>query len=111
MFRFGIIVRKDTFDIEKISHCIIVIMIVAFSQCGSFSAAGMESKQEAASFEQDIKPIFQQKCVRCHNSKNRKADFNLGSVDAILKGGESGPGIDVAHPEKSLLYEYIHEGV
>jgi mono/diheme cytochrome c family protein len=61
-------------------------------------------------FETDVAPLFKSKCSRCHGEKERKADLDLGSPAAILKGGESGPAIVPKDLEKSLLYEKVAAG-
>lgn len=61
-------------------------------------------------FERDIVPLFRAKCLRCHGDKGRKADLDLRTVAAILKGGESGPAVLAGQPDKSPLYLKVHEG-
>jgi hypothetical protein len=55
-------------------------------------------------------PIFQAKCWRCHGERERKADLDLRTPAAVLKGGESGAVIVPGDPEKSLLYEKVRDG-
>src|SRR5262245_50464921 len=66
----------------------------------------------APSFEKDVRPILDAKCVKCHNSgKTRKyADLDLSTPAGVLKGGESGPAVVAGKPDKSLLYEKVHKG-
>ena len=54
--------------------------------------------------------ILTAKCGKCHSSENRKADLDLSSIAAILKGGESG---DIVAPnyEDSLMWEMISNQV
>ena len=58
----------------------------------------------------DIRPVFEAKCLRCHNAKVRKADLDLSTHASLLKGGESGPVVVPGKPEESALYEAVHEG-
>src|SRR5262249_19882148 len=60
--------------------------------------------------EDDIRNLFQAKCVRCHGEKVRRAGLDLRTPAAALKGGESGPAVVAGKPEKSLLYEKVHSG-
>jgi mono/diheme cytochrome c family protein len=62
------------------------------------------------SFEEDIRPLLQSKCWRCHGEKTHKAGLDLTSAPGILKGGESGPALVPGKPDESLLYEKIHSG-
>ncbi|MGE5192166.1 MAG: c-type cytochrome domain-containing protein, partial [Deltaproteobacteria bacterium] len=61
-------------------------------------------------FEMDVAPIFQAKCLKCHGEKERKAELDLRTAAAVLKGGESGAVVVPEDPEKSLLYEKVAEG-
>ena len=61
-------------------------------------------------YETDIRPLFQAKCVRCHGDKARKADLDLRTLAGALKGGESGAAIVPGKPDESLLYEKVHAG-
>ncbi len=65
---------------------------------------------KAPDFDTEVAPIFQAKCHKCHGEKDRKAELDLRSLAAILKGGESGTVVVPKDPEKSLLYEKIVEG-
>ena len=65
------------------------------------------SAQEV-SYARHIRPIFVQHCVKCHGTTPR-AELDLRTPAAILRGGESGQIIDGKNPQESLLYEVIHE--
>ena len=74
--------------------------------------AGSESPDdvtESIVFETHVQPILREKCVKCHGDKNRQAGLNLAAPDAVIKGGESGPGIVPGDPQGSLFYEKISE--
>lgn len=59
-------------------------------------------------FNQVITPIFNSKCVKCHNINKSKGDLMLTSVDQIMKGGEYGKIIEVSNSDKSRLYTYLN---
>ncbi len=61
-------------------------------------------------FATDILPLFRAKCLRCHGGAARKADLDLSTFAGVRKGGETGPVIVPGDPEKSLLYEKVHDG-
>jgi mono/diheme cytochrome c family protein len=75
-------------------------------------AAAIEQREDRSTvrFEHDILPLFQTKCLRCHGDKARKGDLDLRSLAAAVKGGESGPAVVAGQPDKSLLFEKIHDG-
>src|SRR5262245_2802141 len=41
-------------------------------------------------FQDDIRPILDAKCIRCHAGKAPKGDLDLSTPAGALKGGESG---------------------
>lgn len=62
-------------------------------------------------FESKIRPVLIQNCYECHGPDKQKAGLRLDSREAIVKGGESGPGIDTANPHASALLTAIaYEG-
>ena len=62
----------------------------------------------AVDFEKDIKPIFEERCAKCHGEEKQKSEFRLDIRDSILKGGDLGePGAVPGHPEKSTIYKLI----
>ncbi len=54
-----------------------------------------------------IQPIFNQKCVSCHNKEIFRGNFNMDSYSNLLKGGSSGNPINKSDPRKSLLIKRI----
>jgi hypothetical protein len=58
----------------------------------------------------DIRDLLQSKCLRCHGGKSPKGGLDLSSPEGVHKGGESGPVVVAGQPDRSLLYEKVHEG-
>ena len=59
-------------------------------------------------FEQNVRPLLAEKCYSCHGAKKQKGGLRLDSLEAILKGGESGPAVVPGKPEESLLVSAIN---
>src|SRR5579864_2109950 len=72
---------------------------------GTAKTSAAESKPP--DFDNDVAPIFQAKCLKCHGEKDRKAELDLRSLSTLLKGGESGAVVVPKDPDKSLLYEKV----
>ena len=53
----------------------------------------------------EIKPIFDQSCVKCHGAQRPKARLRMDSLDGVLKGGEDGK---VVVPGKSADSMLVH---
>src|SRR3954454_4107681 len=67
------------------------------------------AKQAVEFFESKIRPVFVERCIRCHGPEKQKANLRLDSAAAMLQGGLTGPAVVPVHPEKSLLIEAIHQ--
>jgi uncharacterized membrane protein len=63
--------------------------------------------EDAMLFEDLVLPIFEQKCISCHNIRKSKGGLVLSSMNALLKGGESGKLYMAGHPETSTLMEKV----
>lgn len=63
----------------------------------------------ALNFEDDIIPILQARCFKCHGDEMRKASLDLRRRFTILKGGDGGPAIVPGKPEESTLFEMIEK--
>ncbi|TAH27307.1 MAG: hypothetical protein EAZ07_01750 [Cytophagales bacterium] len=59
---------------------------------------------KAIVFEDIVLPIFEKKCISCHNADKIKGGLRIDDYDLLLKGGESGKVIIKGNPEKSELY-------
>ena len=49
--------------------------------------------KEPVSYEAHIEPIFINKCQYCHSGSKKENKFDMGTYDALMKGGKSGPAI------------------
>ncbi|MEJ0101084.1 MAG: c-type cytochrome domain-containing protein [Bacteroidota bacterium] len=58
-------------------------------------------------FTDIIQPIFNARCVNCHNADKSKGELNLTSIEGLLKGGKSGNTIVAGDIEKSELFHRI----
>ena len=63
---------------------------------------------EKVDFEKEIKPIFEERCIKCHGPDKQKSELRLDQRAVMLKGGDSGlPAIVPGDPKKSFLIEVI----
>lgn len=63
---------------------------------------------QAIVFDHVIKPIFEKKCVSCHNPDKLKGNLILADTKSILKGGKTGKLFVAGKPGLSLLLQRIH---
>ncbi|MCA9073994.1 MAG: hypothetical protein KDA93_03095 [Planctomycetaceae bacterium] len=65
---------------------------------------------EWVSFAEEVAPVFNQRCVACHNTRTAKGRLNMESYTALMKGGESGEIIDPGDGELSTLCVMVEDG-
>lgn len=63
---------------------------------------------EAEVFRDLVQPIFESKCVACHQEGKIKGELRLDLLTGIQKGGKSGALFVAGKPELSLLIQRIH---
>ncbi len=61
-------------------------------------------------FQHDIKPILEKKCLRCHGGEETKAGLEVSVLVNLMAGGESGPALMAGNPDESLIVELIESG-
>lgn len=65
------------------------------------------SSAPAVDFIKDVQPIFESKCLECHNPHKVKGKLLMNTAANLLKGGESGAGLIAGQPDKSLIVERL----
>lgn len=58
-------------------------------------------------FSSQVAPVFERRCVSCHNDDDLEGQLSLQSEVAFRRGGESGEIIDHDDPNASSLLDYI----
>ena len=58
-------------------------------------------------FNDIIQPLFNKKCVACHNENIKRGDLNMTTSIKLLKGGKSGAAIVPKDPGKSLAFKRV----
>ena len=54
-----------------------------------------------------VQPIFEEKCVLCHNADKFKGKLRLDSYELLMRGGKDGPVIQAGDPARSDLFRRI----
>ena len=65
------------------------------------------STQPGITYATDIKPIFDESCVKCHHGGRAKAGLHMDSLEGVLKGTKHGKVIIPGQPEKSRLVKAV----
>jgi hypothetical protein len=72
------------------------------------STVPLPKQEQAIDFAQQIKPLLERSCARCHSGDRPRGHFRLDSRDAILRGGQSGAAAIVpGHSARSPLIDYV----
>lgn len=58
-------------------------------------------------FTQDIQPIFDEFCVKCHNAADAHGELRLDSWENVMKGGHDGKVVIPGDLEESLLFQLV----
>jgi hypothetical protein len=67
------------------------------------------AEEAAVVFENDILPILNAHCFKCHGLEARKAGLDLRTVGMMLRGGDNGAVIVKGSASESMLYQRIAE--
>lgn len=69
----------------------------------------------AVSFAEDVAPIFERSCIRCHGGidegeRRYEGGLDLTTWEGVLQGSEFGTVVTPGDPDDSLLLEMIETG-
>src|SRR3954452_14609610 len=58
-------------------------------------------------YDDQLAPIFRQRCSSCHNPTAKKGDLDLTNYSALMHGGSSGAVIQAGEADSSQLYASV----
>ncbi|MFN4258540.1 MAG: c-type cytochrome domain-containing protein [Gemmataceae bacterium] len=65
------------------------------------------NRSEPVVYEKDIEPIFVNKCLVCHSGAVTEGKFDLGTFEALMKGGKKGAPVVPGKSAESLLVKLV----
>ena len=83
------------------------------SSAGTLALAGSPASQDTVSFADDILPIFQNRCAKCHGAPDEDGEprlesgLNLLEYDKVIAGSEWGTVVEAGDPANSFLLDMI----
>lgn len=84
------------------------IFVLSLSAC---AVVREPSSAEEKYFMTEVKPVFEQHCLRCHNGSLPKPALNLNSKATAFQRTAKGESYLVpGHPDKSLLITAVQRG-
>jgi uncharacterized membrane protein len=64
--------------------------------------------EDAEVYKHMVRPILEQKCMGCHNSKKAKGELVMETEALLLKGGKNGKLWDTTENDLGLMLQRIH---
>ncbi|WP_153798893.1 FN3 associated domain-containing protein [Foetidibacter luteolus] len=64
--------------------------------------------EDAVLYADLVEPVFQAKCMGCHNNSKAKGELVMDTKELLLKGGKNGKLWDTTKPDLGLLMHRIH---
>ncbi|MBN9517226.1 PSD1 domain-containing protein [bacterium] len=67
------------------------------------------AKADVDFYEKEVRPILTAHCLKCHGADEEKikGGFSLATREAVLAGGDSGPGVDLKNHAASLFLKAV----
>lgn len=65
---------------------------------------------DLVSFKDDVLPIFQNRCIKCHGGERTEKKFDMTSYDKLMAGSEKGPVLVAGDAAASKMVQLIEQG-
>tara|TARA_B100000945_G_scaffold242894_2_gene199122 strand:+ start:273 stop:1691 length:1419 start_codon:yes stop_codon:yes gene_type:complete len=88
-------------------HLQIGLVLVIVTSPTVSSQLFASEKDEVVTFADDIKPILQKYCLKCHGNDDQNADLNLQNYATLLQGGSAGAVVKAGQSGASVLMQAI----
>ena len=72
--------------------------------------AADNSTSTGISSDNDVQPILNARCIKCHGVERVKEGLDLQSYDNLIAGSNNGPVIEAGNADNSLFVQLIVEG-
>jgi hypothetical protein len=69
-----------------------------------FLAAISVQAQRAPLFKDEVLPVLEKSCTKCHGADQKMGGLDLSTFAGMMQGGASGPVIAPGKPKSSLLW-------
>jgi uncharacterized membrane protein len=74
------------------------------------SKEALKEAKRSVDFERHVKPIFEARCMYCHDGREMPGKFDLSKRSTAMASGTSGPRIVPGNADASLLISFISTG-
>ena len=94
---------KITTSIKLTAIALAATFGLAFIAAADTAQLPPASTKTGVTYAADIKPVFDQSCVKCHSGDKPKAKLKLDSLENALKGSKDGKVVIPGNSAKSPL--------
>ncbi len=84
----------------------LLLPVVVVGSVGASEAVG-DQGSALARFEEEVKPILESRCLKCHGRGKYRGGFSIETREALLAGGEFGPAVVVGQSDLSDLIDRV----
>jgi hypothetical protein len=83
--------------------------LIPLIACGAGMSPTVRGEDAASAkiFSEQVAPVLERHCVRCHSDEQHKGGLSLSTEQSLRKGGESGAAVVPKNAAESLLIQYI----
>jgi uncharacterized membrane protein len=74
------------------------------------AAAESEASTAAVSYANDVYPVIEAKCIKCHGVESKKEGLDMLTYDNLMKGSRNGAVVAPGDANNSLFVQLIVEG-
>ncbi len=86
------------------------LSLLLLSLCFAGKLSATPPKPSVSTYEKEILPLFQSKCLGCHGAGKAQAGLDLRTFGSLLQGGSVGKVLVVGSPEQSRIYQAVSSG-
>jgi mono/diheme cytochrome c family protein len=94
---------KITTSIKLTAIALTATFGLAFAATADTAQLPPASTKTGVTYATDIKPVFDQSCVKCHSGEKPKAKLKLDNLENALKGSKDGKIVIPGNSAKSPL--------
>src|SRR4051794_39639526 len=96
------------FEARTASKCIPSLRIACAAAFVFVIATNVARAEDTkVTYDDQLAPIFRQRCSSCHNPTAKKADLDVTNYSALMHGGSSGAVIQAGEAESSQLFASV----
>lgn len=93
---------------------VFVCAFVVFQNCGSNIVTAAQPSQtsviENVSFQNDVQPILERRCAKCHGGEFPSEGLNMETYESLMSGSQNGVVVVAGDANNSLIIEMIENG-